>query len=405
MGSLDRHQRTVLLLASMLAIAAAKSFIQSCNSASQCSSLVAYRTPAAQSLGAIAALFNIDTVSLLAANNLDLRSSLDPGSPQLVIAPRRIVKVPISCSCVDGIWRGNATLYKSRPGDTLASIADALFGKLVTAKQIAQANGIAANFGGAVAAGSTLVIPFSCGCGDPLAGGGTALLMSYVVQGGDTVGELAREYGSLPGDFMALNGVANASELAAGDVVAVPIRACGSSFRRSAYDFGLVVANGSYIITAGHCVQCSCLPNLQQVYCTPAPGVISGSCPDMRCLGTNLTVGAMATAASVQGCNVTSCLYTGFKKKIILSSLQSVILNSCPAPPPPPSYKSAGGSLALPPAAAPGSSGLTTPGVTIPASGNSAFAPGPSTAAAAGTFSQIRFGSLSLVLLLVVLMI
>ncbi|EFJ30845.1 hypothetical protein SELMODRAFT_89593 [Selaginella moellendorffii] len=339
MGSLDRHQRTVLLLASMLAIAAAKSFIQSCNSASQCSSLVAYRTPAAQSLGAIAALFNIDTVSLLAANNLDLRSSLDPGSPQLVIAPRRIVKVPISCSCVDGIWRGNATLYKSRPGDTLASIADALFGKLVTAKQIAQANGIAANFGGAVAAGSTLVIPFSCGCGDSLAGGGTALLMSYVVQGGDTVGELAREYGSLPGDFMALNGVANASELAAGDVVAVPIRACGSSFRRSAYDFGLVVANGSYIITAGHCVQCSCLPNLQH-----------GSCPDMRCLGTNLTVGAMATAASVQGCNVTSCLYTGFKKKIILSrysrpftqnsiknsffcvnhSLQSVNLNSCP---------------------------------------------------------------------------
>lgn len=33
---------------------------------------------------------------------------------------------------------------------------------------------------------------------------------------------------------------------------------CASMFPNYASDYGLVVANGTYTVTAGHCVQCSC---------------------------------------------------------------------------------------------------------------------------------------------------
>lgn len=38
------------------------------------------------------------------------------------------------------------------------------------------------------------------------------------------------------------------------------ITACASDFLKYASDRGLLVPNGSYAITAGHCVQCSCGP-------------------------------------------------------------------------------------------------------------------------------------------------
>lgn len=38
------------------------------------------------------------------------------------------------------------------------------------------------------------------------------------------------------------------------------VTACASNFPRYAADYGLLVPNGSYAITAGHCVQCSCGP-------------------------------------------------------------------------------------------------------------------------------------------------
>lgn len=36
--------------------------------------------------------------------------------------------------------------------------------------------------------------------------------------------------------------------------------ACASMFPNSASDYGMIVANGTYAITASHCVQCSCGP-------------------------------------------------------------------------------------------------------------------------------------------------
>ncbi|GAB2276034.1 hypothetical protein Dimus_010776, partial [Dionaea muscipula] len=33
---------------------------------------------------------------------------------------------------------------------------------------------------------------------------------------------------------------------------------CASNFPKNAIDYGLIVPNGSYAITASHCIQCSC---------------------------------------------------------------------------------------------------------------------------------------------------
>lgn len=38
------------------------------------------------------------------------------------------------------------------------------------------------------------------------------------------------------------------------------LAACASDFPKYASDHGLIVPNGSYAITASHCVQCSCVP-------------------------------------------------------------------------------------------------------------------------------------------------
>ncbi|XP_066353863.1 uncharacterized protein [Miscanthus floridulus] len=45
--------------------------------------------------------------------------------------------------------------------------------------------------------------------------------------------------------------------------------ACASAFPNSASDYGMLVANGTYALTAGNCVECSCGPANLDLYCTP----------------------------------------------------------------------------------------------------------------------------------------
>lgn len=123
--------------------------------------------------------------------------------------------------------------------------------------------------------------------------------------------------------------------------------ACASKFPKYALDYGLFVPNGSYAITASHCVQCSCGPgscewatsnrhmlwilsfpciwgnlistwgnyltdflNYCSLYCTPAS--LAVSCSSMQCRSSNLMLGNVTTQQSSAGCNVTSCSYGGF---------------------------------------------------------------------------------------------
>ncbi|RWW35892.1 hypothetical protein BHE74_00059121 [Ensete ventricosum] len=77
-----------------------------------------------------------------------------------------------------------------------------------------------------------------------------------------------------------------------------------------ASDFGLIVANGTYSITAGQCVQ---------LYCTPAS--LSVSCSSMQCRGSNLVLGNITARSSSAGCSVTSCTYGGFVNGSIVTKL------------------------------------------------------------------------------------
>ena len=134
------------------------------------------------------------------------------------------------------------------------------------------------------------------------------------------------------------------------------ITACASNFPRYASDFGLIVPNGSYAITASHCVQCSCGPGnlkwfsnfayilillllisilkkikfsslglvlihfivyLCSLYCMPAS--LAVSCSSMQCRNSNLMLGNVTFQQSSAGCNVTACHYGGYVNGTIVT--------------------------------------------------------------------------------------
>lgn len=117
---------------------------------------------------------------------------------------------------------------------------------------------------------------------------------------------------------------------APGDILAIPLPACASSFPKTASDHGLLVANGTYALTAGNCVQCSCGPGNLNLYCTPAS--LSGSCPSTQCSNSNVLLGNASTHATSAGCNVSSCSYGGFVNGTITTLLNTGLQPTCPGP-------------------------------------------------------------------------
>ncbi|XP_038978388.1 lysM domain-containing GPI-anchored protein 1-like [Phoenix dactylifera] len=160
--------------------------------------------------------------------------------------------------------------------------------------------------------------------------------------------------------------------------VFLPAIACASLFPRYASDFGLVVANGSYAITASHCVQCSC-----------GPASLAVSCSSMQCRNSNLMLGNVTAQPTSAGCNVTSCSYGGFENGTIMTMLTTSLQPRCPgqhqfppiilppsalirnaflAPSPSPVQSQPGGALTTPKSSVPGT--FTLPGGS-PANGPS----------------------------------
>ncbi|KAK3159214.1 hypothetical protein QOZ80_2AG0147280 [Eleusine coracana subsp. coracana] len=155
--------------------------------------------------------------------------------------------------------------YAARPADTLADVA---FAGLASADQIRDENGLtAADPDAPLDAGRELVVPLPCVCFNASDNNLPAMYLSYVVQVGDTVPAIAATYETTVTDVMNVN--AMGSPVAApGEVLAIPLPACASTFPKSSSDHGLIVANGTYALTAGNCVQCSCGPNSLNLYCT-----------------------------------------------------------------------------------------------------------------------------------------
>ncbi|KAL8467147.1 hypothetical protein ACS0TY_036020 [Phlomoides rotata] len=360
----------VLFLGAFLARAAAKSTIEPCSNADTCSALVGYTLYTDLKVSEVASLFSIDPISLLLTNAVDISY---PDVENHILPSQLFLKIPIPCSCVDGIRKSGSVSYKTRPSDTLASISAAVYGGLVSTDQIKDANPKAELSDPAViSVGTQLSIPLPCTCFNNSDNNLPAVYLSYVVKDVDTLSGIAARYVTTVSDLMNVNSLGSA-EIKDGDILAIPLSACASNFPSYAKDYGLVVPNGSYAITASHCVQCSCGPGSRDLYCMPAS--LAVSCSSMQCRNSNLMIGNVTTQQFGGGCNVTSCSYSGFVNGSIAPTLSTFLQPRCPGSQQFPQ-------LGAPPTVLPGSlfspapapsemGGLpsTNPGSVVPSSG------------------------------------
>ncbi|XP_068642376.1 lysM domain-containing GPI-anchored protein 1-like isoform X2 [Aristolochia californica] len=295
---------------SFISTSLGKSTIEPCSVFDSCNAMVGYSLYTDLKVAEVANLFQVDPVALLIANAIDISY---PDLENHILPSKLFLKVPISCSCKDGI-RKSFTRYKTRPSDTLGSIADGVFSGLVSADQIRDANGITDPT--VLDVGLSLAVPLPCTCFNSTDNLLPAVYLSYVVRQGDTVSGVAARYYTTVTDIMTVNAMGSMT-VKPGDIISIPLPACASSFPRYSSDFGLIVPNGTYAITASHCVQCSCGPGNLNLYCTPAS--LAVSCSSMQCKNSNLMLGNVTSQPSSAGCNVTSCSYGGYVNGTIIT--------------------------------------------------------------------------------------
>lgn len=224
--------------------------------------------------------------------------------------------------------------------------------------------------------------------------------MSYLVRDMDTLVGIAARYSTTITDLMNVNDMGSSS-VKAGDIIAIPLPACSSHFPRYTSDFGLNVANGSYAITASHCVQCSCGPGDLILQCTPAS--LAVSCSSMQCRNSNLMLGNVTSQQTAAGCNVTSCTYAGYVNGTILTTLSTSFQPRCPgehqSPPliAPPTTVTR--DMLFGPSPAPSQSGVVpaTPKSSgiVPGSGSTPFGLAPANGPSGSTSDAPYLGKLS----------
>ncbi|XP_054788894.1 lysM domain-containing GPI-anchored protein 1-like [Prosopis cineraria] len=301
-----------------------KSTIEPCSNSDSCNALLGYTLYTDLKVSEVASLFQIDPIALLTANAIDISY---PDVEHHILPSRLFLKIPIACSCVDGIRKSVSTHYKTRPSDTLSSISDSIYGGLVSADQLRDANSISDP--SVLDAGQNLVVPLPCTCFNGTDNSLPAIYLSYVVQPIDTLATIAARYFTTLTDLMNVNAMGS-SAINDGDILAIPIPACASNFPKYASDHGLLVPNGSYAITAGHCVLCSCGPRNLNLYCMPAS--LAVSCSSMQCKRSNLMLGNVTAQQNSGGCSVSSCNYDGFANGTIITALSTSLQPRCPGP-------------------------------------------------------------------------
>ncbi|KNA24491.1 hypothetical protein SOVF_014880 [Spinacia oleracea] len=361
----------ILTIISIPSIITSKSTIEPCSNSDSCNAMLGYTLYTDLKVSEVASLFGIDPISLLTANSVDISI---PDVENHILPSQLFLRIPISCSCVDGIRKSVSTHYKTRPSDSITSISDTIYGGLVSADQLKEANSITDS--SVLDVGQSLVVPLPCTCFNNTDNSLPAIYLSYVVQPVDTLVGIAAMYRNTITDLMNVNAMGSTA-IFPGDILSVPLSACASNFPSSASDYGLIVPNGSYAISASHCVQCSCGPGSRNLYCMPAS--LAVSCSSMQCAGSNLMLGNSTIQQSSAGCNVTSCNYNGYANGTILTTLSTSLQPRCPGPQqfpavtPPPTTATRDSIYA--PASAPSPSPLHAGGTMIPGSGTAGLPP------------------------------
>ncbi|KAK4773266.1 hypothetical protein SAY87_028285 [Trapa incisa] len=311
----------ILSILATAALVTSKSTIEPCSYSDSCNAMLGYTLYTDLKVSEVASLFQVDPIALLLANAIDISY---PDVENHILPSQLFLKIPISCACVDGIRKSVSTHYKTHPSDTLSFIADSIYSGLVSSDQLREANSISDS--SVLDVGMSLTVPLPCTCFNGTDNGLPAVYLSYVVRDVDTLAGIAGSYSTTITDLMNVNAMGGTT-IAVGDILAVPLPACASSFPRYASDFGLIVPNGSYAITASHCVQCSCGPGNLNLYCMPS--TLAVSCSSMQCQNSNLMVGNLTMLQSSGGCNVTSCTYSGFVNGSIVTGLSTSLQPRC----------------------------------------------------------------------------
>ncbi|KAL6504547.1 LysM domain-containing GPI-anchored protein 1 [Orobanche gracilis] len=239
---------------------ASKTTIEPCSTSNTCSALVGYTLYTDLKVSEVAALFSVDPIDVLLTNAMDISY---PDVENHILPSQLFLKIPTTCSCVDGIRRSGSVSYMTRTSDTLANISSHVYGGLVSPSQINQSNpkaGISET--SVIPSGIQLSILLPCTCFNNSDNNLPAIYMSYVVRQNETLDRIAAAYHTTVTDLKNVNSLGS-SELDDGDIIAIPLPACASNFPSYADDHGLVVPEGSYAVTGRHCVQCTCGPQSQ----------------------------------------------------------------------------------------------------------------------------------------------
>ena len=194
-----------------------KSTIEPCTNSDSCNALLGYTLYTDLKVSEVASLFQIDPIALLTANAIDISY---PDVEHHILPSKLFLKVPISCTCADGIRKSVSTHYRTRPSDTLSSIADSVYGGLVSADQLAEANSISDP--SVLDVGQSLMVPLPCTCFNGTDNSLPAIYMSYVVQPVDTLAAIAARYFTTLTDLMNVNAMGSTA-ITDGDILSIPI--------------------------------------------------------------------------------------------------------------------------------------------------------------------------------------
>lgn len=195
-----------------------KSTIEPCSNYDSCNALLGYTLYTDLKASEVASLFQIDPIALLTANAIDISY---PDVEHHILPSKLFLKVPITRSCVDGIRKSMSTHYRTRPSDTLSSIANSIYGGLVSPDQLREANSIGDD-PSVLDVGLNLVVPLPCTCFNESDNSLPSIYLSYVVQPIDTLAAIAARYFTTFTDLMNVNDMGTTA-ISDGDILVVPI--------------------------------------------------------------------------------------------------------------------------------------------------------------------------------------
>ncbi len=113
-----------------------------------------------------------------------------------------------------------------------------------------------------------LILPMSVAAETAQTAGGSGCAKFYTVKSGDTLSKIARSYGTTVSNLVALNGIANPDQIAAGSTLCVKAQGskpCGTCYTVKRGDTLYSIAR-KFGLTAACLAQANNIPNPNELY-------------------------------------------------------------------------------------------------------------------------------------------